>query len=493
MGADGESIHERGWDRRAGTLHQPAPDPGRADRAAYALAERQPDRSAIRTLTRLQVWVYGMALLAAVLLACLQPAAFFPVSGGVGFVFFVAALCFRCATYVAGTTYRYPQFSDRDGEGVIWPAYTLLIALKDEAASAPQLADAIRKLDYPDDRLDVKLLIEAGDEATRRALVAQSWPPATQLLVVPSGMPRTKPRALNYGLMGARGEFVVVYDAEDRPDPGQLKAAVRAFEVGGTKLACVQAPLVGEGDRGWLAGQWALEYAVQFGRFLPGLALLGLPIMLGGTSNHFRRSHLEAAGGWDPWNVTEDADLGVRLASRGEGVGVIAPPTYEAPPEQLSVWISQRSRWLKGFLQTWLVVMRRPGAALRSMGPSRFLALQLTLGAAILSALAHGPWAVWLVIALAAPGIAIPAAYLWFVGIAYAAGIMMAFLAPGEQSGRRLLMSLTLPLYWPLQSIAMVRAVYSLARRPHYWAKTPHPEQVGQVSAPEARVNSPAS
>jgi len=251
---------------------------------------------------------------------------------------------------------------------------------------------------------------------------------------------------------------------------------------------------VGEGGRGWIAGQWALEYAVQFGRFLPGLASLGLPIALGGTSNHFRRAHLEAAGGWDAWNVTEDADLGLRLARRRLRVGVIAPPTLEAPPEKLGVWLAQRSRWLKGFLQTWLVVMRRPGKALREMGLGNFLTLQLTLGVAILSAMVHGPWVLWLAAMVLLPGSVVAPVFLWFVGFSYAAGILMALAAPGKQDMRRLLLALTLPAYWPLQSVAMARALYSLARRPHFWAKTPHGEAPGlvhaKVIAPVRRVYS---
>ncbi|MFT5774722.1 glycosyltransferase family 2 protein [Hyphomonas sp.] len=191
-----------------------------------------------------------------------------------------------------------------------------------------------------------------------------------------SGLPRTKPRALNYGLARARGAYVVVYDAEDRPDPRQLREAVAAFVrgVGTSRLACVQAPLVGmpEGG-GWLSAQWALEYAIQFGRILPALARLGLPIALGGTSNHFNRARLIEAGGWDAWNVTEDADLGLRLARRGARVGMIAPPTLEAPPEQMGVWLAQRSRWLKGLLQTWLVLMRTLAASLREMGLAGFV------------------------------------------------------------------------------------------------------------------------
>lgn len=478
MGADGEAARQLFLPLSGGGVREPPPDLASAHAAANALALDQPEVSAIRTLTRSQACVLAAVAVLVAVSALLAPRGFFALAGVATFLTFAVALGFRCAVYLRGAgvdqDQRCPEEERLTGEGISWPVYTLLIALKDEAESAAQLSAAICSLDYPRGRLDIKLLIETGDEATREALRAQRWPEGTQLLIVPPGMPRTKPRALNYGLRWARGEFVVVYDAEDRPQADQLKVAVRAFRAGGSDLACVQAPLVGEGGRGWIAGQWALEYAVQFGRLLPGLASLGLPIALGGTSNHFRRAHLEAAGGWDAWNVTEDADLGLRLARKRLRVGVIAPPTLEAPPEKLGVWLAQRSRWLKGFLQTWLVVMRRPGKALKEMGLGNFLALQLTLGVAILSAMVHGPWALWLAAMTLLPGSAVAPVFLWFAGLSYAASLLMALAAPGKKDMRRFLLALSLPAYWPLQSVAMARALYSLARRPHFWAKTPH-------------------
>jgi cellulose synthase/poly-beta-1,6-N-acetylglucosamine synthase-like glycosyltransferase len=221
----------------------------------------------------------------------------------------------------------------------------------------PQLAKAIAALDYPKDRIDLKLLIEEADPGTKAAVMAQAWPDGAELLVVPAGQPQTKPRALNYGLARARGTYVVVYDAEDRP-------ASRPAEGGGSRiqcartpsLSCVQAPLVGVPAKGsWIARQWALEYAIQFSLLVPALAWLGLPVALGGTSDHFRRTALVAAGGWDAWNVTEDADLGLRLARLGHRVGAIRSPTLEAPPEHgPRLAAAQRSRWLKGYIQTWL-------------------------------------------------------------------------------------------------------------------------------------------
>lgn len=478
MSADGEAARQLFLPLVGGGIREAPPDPEAAFAAASVLARDHPAESAFTTLTKLQAAWFACALIVLVIAALAAPGEFVALAGAATFLIFAVALGFRCAVYLRGAHSVEVELVDEatgaQRQGLSWPVYTLLIALKDEAETAAQLSRAVCALDYPRDRLDVKLLIETGDDVTRDALRQQRWPAGTQLLIVPPGLPRTKPRALNYGLRFARGEFVVVYDAEDRPDADQLKAAVRAFRAGGPSLACVQAPLVGEGSKGWLAGQWALEYAMQFGRLLPGLASLGLPIALGGTSNHFRRAHLEAAGGWDAWNVTEDADLGLRLARRGLKVGVIEPPTLEAPPEELSVWVAQRSRWLKGFMQTWLVVMRKPGKAIRQMGLGNFLSIQLTLGVAILSALVHGPWAVWLFATLVSPQIAVAPIFLWFVLISYSAGILMAIAAPGRRDARRLMLALSLPLYWPLQSLAMARALYSLARRPHFWAKTPH-------------------
>lgn len=452
-------------------------------RAAYGLVLKAPEQSASGLLRANRGPVVGKIAAGAGIVGLYMPDLLLTVAGLTGFVFLILALGYRVCLFLRGNTQRAEREKPRESDAWL-PDYTLLIALKEEAESAPQLAGAIRALDYPSHRLDVKLLIETGDHATYEALKAQDWPEGTELITVPPGLPQTKPRALNYGLARARGEFVVVYDAEDRPHPDQLRAAVRAFREAGrrgrSRLACVQAPLRGEGAQGWLAAQWALEYAVQFGRLLPGLASLGMPILLGGTSNHFRASVLKDAEGWDAWNVTEDADLGLRLARLGWRVGMIAPPTLEAPPERLKVWVAQRSRWLKGFLQTWLVVMRQPVRAVREFGIAGFVSMQLTLGAAILSALVHGPWCLWLLASLTLPGMGVPAVFLCVTGGAYLTNILMAFHAPGERGSRRVLLALTQPFYWPLQSVAMMRAIYGLCKQPHFWAKTPH----GRVVSP---------
>lgn len=287
MAADGEGFSGKtGW-RGASVLREPAPDQRAAHAAAFGLVFRHPWNSAAQTLTAGQRRVFARGFAVLGIAGLTAPVLLAGVAGLAGLTIFSAILVFRIFLYGVGLKASAAQQIAADEEDD-WPVYTLLIALKDEAETAAQLAAAIRALDYPADRLDVKLLIETGDEATAFALRRERWPEGAELLVVPPGMPLTKPRALNYGLARAKDEFVVVYDAEDRPHPDQLKAAVRAFRVAGKGLACVQAPLVGAGARGWIAGQWALEYAVQFGRMLPAQARLGLPIALGGTSNHFR-------------------------------------------------------------------------------------------------------------------------------------------------------------------------------------------------------------
>lgn len=356
------------------------------------------------------------------------------------------------------------------------PVYTLLIALYREAETVPGLARAIAELDYPADKIDLKLLIETDDVETAEALLSERWPPETEILTLPQGAPQTKPRALNFGLHRARGEVVAVYDAEDRPHPDQLRAALKALAKGDERLAGVQAPLrAHNGRRSWIAGQWALEYAVHFGLVIPAMTWLCAPIPLGGTSNHFKTTVLRASGGWDAWNVTEDADLGLRLARMGYRFGSIVPPTFEEAPEQARVWTAQRSRWLKGFMMTWLVLMRAPGRALRELGWGGFIAAQLSLAGPVLAAVFHGPFAVWCLACLVFGEIRLGHLGMGLLVTGYVVNAFAALAAPGRLfSVRRAWLIVTLPLYWPLQSLAAARAVYGVLNAPHFWAKTPH-------------------
>ncbi len=362
------------------------------------------------------------------------------------------------------------------------PVITLLIPLHREAAVLPGLVKSISALDYPEDRLDIKLLIEADDRETLDAVEAMGVQERFEVIPVPPGLPRTKPKALNYGLAFARGDLVAIFDAEDHPHPGQPRAAAAAFMAGGDRLAVVQAPLsIHNGGDGWIARQFEIEYAIHFRVWLPMLARLRAPLALGGTSNYFRREALAEAGGWDAWNVTEDADIGLRLARLGYRAGMIAPPTEEEAPSGFRPWLNQRTRWMKGYLQTWLVLNRSPMKAMRGMGLSNYMLTQITLGGALLAAMTHGPLLVWIL----ANAIMLSGFEAWHVtlfGLGYGSTLAAA-LASGCGASRPLTL-LTLPLYWPLQSIAVARALYEMKRRPHYWAKTPH--GAGRPASPAA-------
>lgn len=362
------------------------------------------------------------------------------------------------------------------------PSYTIIAPLLREGPMVAPLLEALDRLDYPRAKLQVVLALEWDDAETRAAVEQLTLRRYVEVLVVPPGAPRTKPRACNAALAVARGELVVVYDAEDRPHPGQLLEAAARFAVEDERLACLQAPLRVKLGGSFTMRQFALEYAALFELMLPALARLGAPFPLGGTSNHFRAKALRAVGGWDAWNVTEDADLGFRLPRAGYRLGVLSRPTMEDAPRGAREWVPQRSRWLKGYMQTWGVYMRRPWGA----GLGWMVALQLTVGLSILSALIHAPTAIIIglqVMAAATPfGTGVSSADLLLFGGGWGAAVL-CMSSGARRAGERARVSdaLLAPVYWSLQSVAFWRAVYQLIACPYYWDKTPHhpPEPVG--------------
>ncbi len=368
------------------------------------------------------------------------------------------------------------------------PSVTVIAALHREADSVGALVRALSRFDYPASRFEIALAIEADDHETLAAayrLEGQTFP-RLRIVPVPGIGPRTKPKALNFALAETSGSLIAVYDAEDEPHPDQLRAAAEAFAAE-PRLACVQAPL-GWYNRteNWLTRMFALEYAAQFHVMLPFFARRGWPLPLGGTSNVFRRAALEECGGWDPFNVTEDADLGFRLARHGWLSGIIQPGTLEEAPVNVKAWSAQRSRWLKGHAISWAVHMRQPGALRGEAGLGGLAALQTSLGANALSAMAHAPafavivlLTVWRLAAGTPPLILLPV--MCGYGAAILAGATGARRA-GFQP--RLTDLLLLPAYWLLQAPAMIRALREIVQAPYFWAKTDHAVTASARKAP---------
>jgi cellulose synthase/poly-beta-1,6-N-acetylglucosamine synthase-like glycosyltransferase len=365
------------------------------------------------------------------------------------------------------------------------PPYGVLCALYREADMVPGLLRALSAIDYPPEKLAVKMLIEADDRSTLGALRDAPLPPWFEVVVAPHGEPRTKPRALNFALPFLEDGLVTVYDAEDRPDPRQLRHAASAFAVASPEVACLQARLVidNAADR-WLTRCFALEYAALFDRVIPGLARLRLPVCLGGTSNHFRARALVDAGGWDAWNVTEDADLGVRLARLGYLVGSIESDTAEEAPNTVRAWTRQRARWLKGWMQTILTHTRQPGRLGRQLGWRKAAVALPFIAATILAPLLY-PFALafmavaglqgrllwwhgWLGVAVSVWAILVAIA-----GVASVIGPMV--LATRDRRSRRLLGAIAyLPIYYGLVSAAAWIALRDLLATPFHWNKTEH-------------------
>lgn len=366
------------------------------------------------------------------------------------------------------------------------PVYTIVVALHDEARAVPGLVRALRRLSYPPEKLDIKFVLERKDHATAAALERHARSLPFEVIIAPSAGPTTKPKALNAALPFARGEFLAVYDAEDRPERDQLIVALAAFDAGGKEVACVQAALTIDNTRdSWLTRLFTAEYAGLFDVFLPGLASRRWPLPLGGSSNHFRTSVLRRIGAWDPYNVTEDADLGMRLARFGYHTDVIPSTTYEEAPSHLIPWLRQRTRWFKGWMQTWLVHMRSPAELFQQLGPAGFVVFQLVVGGTVLASLVHPIFIVAFAIALATDTLltvkdgVLGAALVSLYGTTLVAGYLTSS-ALGIMGlfQRRLLGSawvlLLMPVHWILLSIAAWRAVLQLLRDPFRWEKTEH-------------------
>jgi cellulose synthase/poly-beta-1,6-N-acetylglucosamine synthase-like glycosyltransferase len=364
------------------------------------------------------------------------------------------------------------------------PPYTILVPAYNEPEVVGDLIGAMAALEYPRDKLQVLLLLEADDEVTIAAAQSCTEAQIITIVLVPPADPRTKPKACNYGLHFATGEIITIYDAEDLPEPLQLRRVVAAFAELPHSVACVQAKLAyHNGHQNLLTGWFTAEYGLWFGYLLPGLMRTNSPIPLGGTSNHLLHPVLDKIGAWDPFNVTEDADLGLRIAASGYRTAVIDSVTLEEANSDPINWIRQRSRWYKGYLQTWLVHMRRPVELFRTLGVRSFVRFTLVLaGTPIIAVLNLLFWLITVLWFLGQPGV-IGAVFPWYIYfpalaslvLGNAATLYMNMIALREDDRSDLLVAaLTVPVFWVMMSVAAAKGCYQLIRNPSYWEKTFH-------------------
>ena len=489
-----------------------------------SLLKHKPHYSAYRNKLSQAQLVVGVVLTLALLSSGIAVDILFPVviTVAVATTLYISAMIFRLYTSWIGWTHEstlrpFPEdlrnLNERD-----LPVYTVLLPVYGEKPSTlRELFKALSNLSYPRQKLDGLLLVEADDDRTQEAIEAvgkprwlkvvdippevsyaspESWylgesseqvsrPGWLKTLLVPPGKPRTKPRAMIYGLLYARGELLTVYDAEDQPDPYQLKKAVWAFKhLNDESIACLQAKLNYYNPRQNLLTRWfTLEYSAWFDMFLPGLHQAKAPIPLGGTSNHFRSDVLKEALSWDPYNVTEDADLGLRLARMGKRTMTLESTTYEEANSSLRNWIRQRSRWIKGYMQTFLVHTRHPVTLYTEIGFRSSLAFLATVGGLIFTVLASPIfWIILILWVLTQPGW-VPALFpgpIYYMALVslFVGNFFFVFLgligAVGRGFDDLTPHALMIPIYWFLMSVAGYLALFELISKPSYWQKTEH-------------------
>lgn len=486
LGLDPHFVLADPWDFQQAVLDRYRGDLGQ--RAALGLWGRSPDQSARTVLVRWQQ-VAGVVLLAAlVVVAVLMPHELVVVLSvlvglsflvGTGFKFWASLRGARMENVARTDPGELAALQDNE-----LPHYTVLVPVYKEANIVANLIENLGALDYPAHLLEVLILVEEDDKETRAAAEAASPPPHFKFITVPAGAPQTKPKACNVGLEFAKGEFLVIYDAEDKPEPDQLKKAFLAFRAAGEDLVCVQAALnYFNADENALTRMFTLEYSFWFDYMLPGLEYGRLAIPLGGTSNHFRVSGLRRLGGWDPFNVTEDADLGIRSSAEGFRVGVIDSTTYEEANTSYPNFVRQRSRWIKGYMQTTLVHLRHPLRLLRVAGLRQALSFLFLVGGTPATFLAvpvlYVVFALSLLVRPDQLAFLFPGWVLWLslfnLGVGSALMIYVSMMGAFKRGRYGLVLwGLANPLYWMLHSVSAYKALWQLVVKPHYWEKTAH-------------------
>jgi glycosyltransferase XagB len=458
------------------------------DEAITHLRFTQPELSAYtRTTTRQKRWAIALGVVFLAVLVAF-PVTTIQVVLGVITAIYVAVLFYKVRCLQRGLR-RDDMIHVSDDEAREFPAdelpaYTVLVPAYREPEVIGDLLSRLEELDYPRNKLQVLVLLEE-DDAETLATIREAQPKSyIRTVIVPTSEPKTKPKACNYGLQFATGDLVTIYDAEDRPEPLQLRRAAITFRSVPDDVVCLQALLGYFNPKQNRITEWfSAEYLSWFAHLLPGLVSMGVPIPLGGTSNHMRTSTIRELGGWDPYNVTEDADLGMRLHRRGLRTRVLDSFTLEEANSDFVNWVKQRSRWYKGYLQTWLVHMRHPRQLRRQIGVRGITGMTLFVGGTpALAVLNPFFWTLTLLWLILGPGFVerffpSPTYFLalFCMVIGNALMMYMGLLSIRHQKRADLVIgALTVPVYWVMMSLAAVKALAQLVRAPSFWEKTMH-------------------
>jgi len=456
--------------------------------AVFSLARKDPESSGHITFTDGQLaFIFSfMGLLLA--LSILYP---LPTLGGINLVMsilFLTAIVFKLYLALSGSKSEMKEVVTREEikrfNDAHLPVYSILLPVYKEDQLIRKLIWNMRGMDYPQSRLDVKLLVEEDDTLTFNALHNLDFPANFELIVVPYHLPKTKPKACNYGIPFCRGEFLTIYDAEDVPDPDQLKKTVCLFRKLPDEFVVVQGALnYFNKNENFLTRMFTLEYSYWFDYMLTGLEKLDVPIPLGGSSNHFKLAKLIELGAWDPFNVTEDADLGVRVYGKQFKVGVVNSTTFEEANNEPFNWIRQRSRWIKGYMQTYLVHMRNPAKLVRHIGWTGFFGFNLFIGGTAFTFLLYPLlilfFGLYLVFKFAFVRALFPDWVLYVSIFNFITGnvlmIYVNMLAVFKRRYYELIMFAVLnPIYWLMHSTAAYKGLWQLITNPFYWEKTTH-------------------
>lgn len=456
--------------------------------SVFSLMRKDPESSGLTTFTDAQLLFIFIAIGFALLLLTVNFVNSF-IFFNLFFSFvFLFSIVFKLYIALKGSKYELVEVVTKEEVKAVkndtLPVYTILLPVYKEDKLIRKLIWNLRSLDYPRGKLDVKLLIEEDDDKTLNAVRNLDFPANFETIVVPFHMPKTKPKACNYGLFFCKGIYLTIYDAEDVPDSDQLKKVVSLFRKLPKDYVVLQGALnYFNKNENLLTRMFTLEYSYWFDYMLPGLQSLDVPIPLGGTSNHFKLDKLKELGGWDPFNVTEDADLGVRVFEKRYKVGVVNSTTLEEANNEPFNWIRQRSRWIKGYMQTLLVHMRNPIRLVNKIGWRGFFGFNFFVGFTPITFLLYpvllGFYIVYIVFDLQTVRILFPDWVLYISIFNFVAGnTLMIYVNMLAVFKRRfyelILFALINPFYWLMHSIAAYKGLWQLIYKPFYWEKTNH-------------------